>query len=298
MKALKIALIFFATLIFGLLLGVAFFYVQQSVNRQYSIATFFIDPDLSKYINQDAAVCRRQKKSKVVGGIVNHHLLAADLMKNFFCRVASNDVGRVIVISPNHFGRGSGWAVVSVNNWRIIDELLLSDDRAISRLIENSNIKIDNSVFLSEHGIGNLLAAVKYYLPRAKIVAIAVKDNMPESEQQLLIDKLSKIIDDKTIVIASLDFSHNLPLAEAQANDEKTLAVIKNLDNSGVKNLNQEPAGNVDSLPALAVFLKLMKAEGANNFELLGHDNSAVISGQLSASNTTSYFTAVYQRKK
>lgn len=296
----KAIIIFLIAAILGLILGAAFFYGQKKSVSVLPVKKFFVDPELIAGLTAKAPDCLKQQQTESIsGGIVNHHLLASDLLRNFFCRVASDKIKTVIILSPNHFGRGTGWAITSRNNWQVAQGLLLSDSRKISQLTASNLIKADDGPFLTEHGVGNLIPLVKKYLPRAKVVPIIIKDGLPEDKRQQLIAQLEKIIDNETLIIASLDFSHDLPLAEAEERDKQTLPIIIELAYDQVDSLNSgRSAANVDSLPVLNIFLQLMKKKNATEFQLVGRGNSAVISGQLSASSTTSYFTAVYLVKK
>lgn len=300
MSRLKIILILFIAAILGLVLGAAFFYGQKNSVSVSPVNKFFVDPELIAGLTQAAPDCLKQyQPEKITGGIVNHHLLATDLLEKFFCRVANKEIKTVIILSPNHFARGSGWAIVSSNDWLTPQGELRADKSKINEIVISGLVSDQSDPFLIEHGVGNLIPLVKVYLPQAKVVPIIIKDGMPADKQQQLVSELEKIIDNQTIIIASLDFSHDLTLAEAEERDKQTLPILNGLAYDQVASLNSDRvAANVDSLSVLNIFLRLLAAKDAKNFALLGQGNSAVISGQLSATSTTSYFTAVYLVKK
>lgn len=287
-------------LLIGLLSGAVFFYWQdRSIKKPANY--FFIDPDLAKRINSPAQTCLKNNGNRfdIIGGIVNHHLLAAELIQKLFCTTASNNVRRVILLAPNHFGLGGGWAISGKNDWQTVAGSVPADSNALDGLLEKRLVSIDDRVFSQEHGIGNLLPAVKNYFPNAAIIPIIVKNSMPVEQQEKLAAGLAEISDNQTIVIASLDFSHDLSLAEANRRDAETLPILTDLNYNQISGLNQtSEAANVDSQSVLGIFLRLMARQQATQFELLGHSNSAIVSGQMDLASTTSYFTAVYRRKK
>lgn len=308
-----IRFLFFIMLI-GVLVGGSFFYQnnkaeQKEVESERILPkeevkkhnSFFVDPSVVELIVSQAPNCLSDEvEPKLIkGGIANHHLLASELVSGFFCRVASRETKRVIVLAPNHFGLGGGWVIGGANNWSIGEQELFSDKEGMEKIASFGAATIDDGIFTKEHGIGNLMPAVKHFFPEAKVVTLVIKEKIPTDRQEKLISALKEFSDDQTMIIASLDFSHDLSLEEANAKDEQTLPILSGLDYGKISELNQSSeASNVDSPATLNIFLRVMADLGATDFELLGRGNSALISGQLEARQTTSYFTAVYSLKK
>lgn len=293
-----ILIICLTALIFGFIISAVFFYSSPRPAGSKDRNSFFVDAELASSMTQGAEKCLNDKKNeKIGGGIVNHHLLASGLVSDFFCRVSDKKINRVILLSPNHFGLGSGWLVTGANDWQAAAGAIMTDRIGAEKLAEEKIALIDDRVFAQEHGIGNLMPLVKAYFPNAKVLPIIVKENIPLNRQEELVSALLKIADDETIIIASLDFSHDLSLAEAQVRDEETLKILTDLDYGRIGELNQlGQAANVDSPAVLNIFLRLMFGRDCKNFEQIGHSNSAIISGQPQLASTTSYFTAVYLR--
>jgi AmmeMemoRadiSam system protein B len=263
--------------------------------------SFFVDQGVADLIVGRAPKCLDDgfEPDSIRGGIVNHHLLASELFSGFFCKVASRNIKRVIILAPNHFGLGGGWVIGGANDWSVGEQKIVSDKEAMEKLSSEGVAAIDDGIFRKEHGVGNLMPAVSKFFPEAKVITLAVKEKIPADSQEKLVSALKDLSGDQTMIIASLDFSHDLILKEANLRDEETLPILSELDYESIGKLNQDSeASNVDSPATLNIFLRLMTALEATQFELLGRGNSALISGQPEIAQTTSYFTAVYSVKK
>lgn len=288
-------------LILGLIIGAVFSYRQDQASIKAEYNSFFVDASLVELMIDGAPACLKNQANRptIVGGIVNHHLLAGKLIKEFFCQVASSRIKRVIILAPNHFGLGNGQSISGVNDWQTSQGLLAVDKPAINYLKKNETIAIDDGVFIKEHGIGNLMPLIKIYFPQAKIIPLVIKERISAVNQEKLVQGLQTLTNEKTLVIASLDFSHDLSLTAAEIKDAQTLPILQTASYGRIGELNQiSPAANVDSLSVLSIFLRLMAQEQATEFTMLGHSNSALVSGQSDLASTTSYFTAVYSRNK
>lgn len=306
--------LFVLVALIGFLIGGSFFYQnnkaeQKEVESEITVSqksetkynSFFLDQGIVDSIVGTASRCLDDgvEPESIKGGIVNHHLLASELFSGFFCKVASRKIKRVIVLAPNHFGLGGGWIVGGVNDWQIGEQKIVSDKEAMEKVSSGGIVFIDDGIFSKEHGVGNLMPAISKFFPEAKVITLAVKEKIPADRQEKLVSTLKELTDDQTIIISSLDFSHDLPLKEASFRDEETLPILSELDYESINKLNQgSEAANVDSPAVLNIFLRLMTALEATQFELLGRGNSALISGQPEIAQTTSYFTAVYSIKK
>lgn len=228
------------------------------------------------------------RRNDVRGVIVNHHLLAADFIADTLNRVDWSAIDRVIIISPNHFLAGRGLAISTALDWETPFGPLAVDRPAIARLAEAGLVNLDTSILASEHGIYNILPFLRRVDPRVRIIPIAVRDGMPDYRIRRLRDRLLELMDARTLVVGSFDFSHYQTSAVADAHDEVSIEVVQRLAAEATTGLD------IDSAPGLALMLGLMRADGAEVFELLHHSNSAKLTGYLAARETTSYVTGTF----
>jgi len=185
------------------------------------------------------------------GGIVPHHDTANILIDQFFKEFKTDKNIEVFLIGPNHL------------------EIETTTDYSISVPSE----------------------FIKKYLPNAKITYYILKRNTSIQELESISQKIVPLVKEKkAIVIASVDFSHNLSSLEADKRDDITLSAIKDFDYQKLMSLNSE---YLDSPASVVTLLMTVKSLGLKDFKILNHTNSAKLLGP-SVTSTTSYFTILF----
>lgn len=225
----------------------------------------------------------------VKGIIVNHHLLAADLIAGTIENIATTAPVTVILISPNHFGAGDGDIIASVEQWETPYGMLPSDCKSIEQLQTASLLNVDERPFIKEHGISGIVPFIKRSLPNAKVIPIIVKDRASDQAIDQLVTTLNQTVGEKTIVIGSFDFSHYVTDAVAMEWDKDSIRAIKTFDYGLVKKLH------IDSIPGLRLMLKYMDRVGAKNFTVTAHTDSGQLLGNPALEETTSYVDGIFK---
>lgn len=245
-----------------------------------------------------AGAIKRAPEKKIVGAIVNHHLLGKHLIASVLNNLATSKQVTVALISPDHFMRGAGEVTLSAYNWQTPYGILESDAALIRRLAKEEVGVIDERPHESapgrvegEHGIANIIPFIKQSMPRARVVPIIVKDTLLPPESAILAERLDAFLPKDALVVASLDFSHTLPPRAAEFHDGKSVAVLQAFDENGAYSLD------VDSEPAVAMLISLMRFRGARAFTLFDHTNSAELLNDFTLSDTTSYITGVFTKQ-
>ena len=111
------------------------------------------------------------------------------------------------------------------------------------------------------------------------------------SEVRRLADALAPLMDDGTVLVAAVDFSHGLPASDARQRDSETLALLRTSDWAPLLRWGNE---HLDSPASVAVLMETMGRLGATRFELRGNSNSGEVSGDLT-SPVTSYVVGYFQ---
>lgn len=213
-----------------------------------------------------------------IGGIIPHHLLASNIIADFFEKLSVQNPKTIILIGPNHSEKGEGKALTDSTP----GESILTP-----RGWEEWGIEIDNEVLKNEHSVSDIITFIKQHLPETSIFPIVLSNKISIEEIEVLAEKLSKIVSKDVVLIASVDFSHNLKSEDAQDNDLKTLEIIKNFDYPKLLPLNSD---FLDGPSSIATLLATMKKLGKTNLEVLHHTNSSKLVGD-SFAKTTSYFS-------
>ena len=227
---------------------------------------------------------------KISGGIVTHHLFASFIISDFFQKLSLQKPETVVLIGPNHFEKGNSKILSSLYSWDTPFGIVHPNEQVINDLVDKKTLQIENQVLAEDHAVAVLMPYVKYYLPDTKVVPILLSGFLGLEEIQKLSDELSHKIDDNTVVISAVDFSHYLMSKEASENDQLTLQLMKNREYSQILSLDNN---YLDSAPSIIVLLMLMQSGNTTQMDLLHNTNS----GEMQRNNTietTSYFSIMY----
>lgn len=229
-------------------------------------------------------------KGQIKGGILPHHLLASWMMADFFEVLRSNThPKRIIIIGPDHFVKGLSTVSVGILPYKTSSGMLECDIDAAQPIRKILHLPNDIEAFSGEHSIGNIVPFVKYYFPDSKIIPIILQKDVPPIMQKQLIQELSKLLNQPdTIVLLSIDFSHNHTPQDADKLDIVTRKVILDYD---YKNIEK---ADVDSHSGLEVLMRAMEIIHAKDTVIRFHSNSAQLTGDYSRNDVTSYHTIFF----
>jgi len=231
---------------------------------------------------------------EAVSFVSPHHLVAEKMIDQIFSEVAGKNknskVERIILVSPNHFNLGTGWAVASNADWKLENGMVAGDKEFIRKLGKSGLVHVENSAFQREHGIENLLPYVAKYFPQAKVVPLMVRDGFPKGKVEELAKEISQNSSEKTLFILSADFSHYLEKNISRLHDEQAIDVMESLDFDNIAHLD------IDCVPGLQLLMRYSTLRGFENFNLTRNSNSSEILGKNFIGENTSYVTGYYAK--
>lgn len=228
---------------------------------------------------------------EVSGVIVPHHLLAADMIAATFAALAQgNDYDRVVILSPDHYFLGSARFSATDRDFRTVLGPVSSDKELVAALFD-SGLCARSTLFAREHGVRALLPFIAHWFPGAKVVAVAVNITATQEQCDAFIDMLEPLLDQRTLVVQSTDFSHYLPLGQARVRDRQTLHLLYNGESGDVFRLTQP--GHLDSLACHYIQSVIQTRRYGALPSVLANRNSQY-HAPLPQEGTTSYIAAVY----
>jgi len=257
-----------------------------AIGEQYSDVSLFLSP-----IKQNKIVAAT---STITGLIVPHHLLAIDLMAKTFAYAAAGKYQNIVVLSPDHFQAGKTDVSVTERNFSTVFGELKSDVE-ISRQLKKLPFVSEGDFFYREHGLGAQLPFIKYYFPDAKITAITFKPETSPAELDEIVNILKKELPTNSLVVQSTDFSHYLPVEQAQARDQESINAINKNEAANILKLQQPE--NLDSVAALYMQTRLQQEFFGSIPQILNHKNSQDYTSDK-VTSTTSYITTAYAKKQ
>lgn len=225
------------------------------------------------------------------GGVVPHHLLASDLIAEFFYSAyARVSPRRVIVIGPNHPDAGIYKITTSPSDWETVYGKVTTDKAVVAAADTLSFVGVDSELLAREHSIFTVIPFIQAYFPEATVVPFAISSDISQSELNDFIRTLKPFIDEETFVVASVDFSHYLSSDNATARDGVMRRLIEERAYDTIRGLQSD---FLDSPASLIATLRLTEQAGAKDIEIIKNITSADIIGRP-LDSSTSYFTILF----
>ncbi|MGM0423795.1 MAG: AmmeMemoRadiSam system protein B [Thermodesulfobacteriota bacterium] len=139
----------------------------------------------------------------------------------------------ILLLGPNHTGRGRPLAVWARGEWELPGTALQINEALAKELIQNQPaLEEDTQAHMYEHSLEVVLPFIHALRPEARIVPICVAEPDPDLLLQAgqNIGALLKGWTESVTIVVSSDMSHFLPQKQAQAQDNLALEAILALD--------------------------------------------------------------------
>lgn len=225
--------------------------------------------------------------SDLIGGVVPHHDLVSHDIERFWQSLADTNSPKVILlIGPDHHDRGIA-PVTTTDQEQVFTHSITLEKNIISQLIMDSDIQSDPNVFVGEHSVDLHLPYVQRFFPDASIVPILIRSDASQEQITTLAHRLRKLIPQKTMLVASVDFSHGQSREEAEQFDAESIAAIQRFDYAKMSRFGPE---HTDSEQSIMLMSEAVCPSRACQWHTLFHGNSADLP-YVNPKATTSYFS-------
>jgi len=187
---------------------------------------------------------------------VPHYAPELDLLADVLAGQEADAFDCIVVLGPDHTGRGGGISV-SGRGWRTPLGTLTGSEAAARRLLDSPAIAaIENHALLAEdHAVSTLMPYLAYALPDAAVASVLISRYTALARLEALADALVELGEEaRLLVVLSLDFSHYQTPDAASLCDAETVALIESGDLIPTLNLQST---HVDCPEALALLLLL-----------------------------------------
>jgi AmmeMemoRadiSam system protein B/AmmeMemoRadiSam system protein A len=143
--------------------------------------------------------------------------------------INDSDIKKVILIGPSHHVGFKGASVYTKGSFRTpLGDVEINEKLASSLLDENADVKFYPEAYEKEHSLEVQLPFLQTVLKDFTIVPILIGSPTKQTFDHL-VSKLTEIIDEKTILIASTDLSHYHDYQKAKEMDSKITSAIERL---------------------------------------------------------------------
>lgn len=260
---------------------------DSGISEKRNTAQFFADDFYSALSKlPTSSECNRKFKA----GITTHHRLASELVDQLFrCIKNSGHPKTVILIGPNHYLGGRRDVVTARNDWQTPFGIMEADTDIIAGIQSSSAVEINDQVVEHDHAVAFIVPYIEYYLPNTKIVPILIRHSITKSELEGFIKKLAAFVNEETMIIGSVDFSHYQDSESAARYDEETAIIVEKRDLASVYQNGDE---HYDSAPAIYLILSLMNISDSVSTFQLNHSSSTEYTG--ANQNITTYFNWLF----
>lgn len=237
----------------------------------------------------------RADGQKVLGansGLVAHHLLVADKIAEVFETLASDEAKTVVIVSPNHFGRGLYPIQVSKGQWVTPFGTVRADDRAIGKLLEAyPRLHHEEAAYTDEHGIYGLMPFVAKSFPNARVVPILVREDLLAAATWELGRTIARELPN-AVFLASVDMTHYQDADYTAQNDAMVLTLLAEAGNCN--NSPCETNLDIDSNSSLRVLFGFNSERGTQVWNLTHHGSSLAMGAAQTPADNTSHILGYF----
>ena len=227
----------------------------------------------------------------LTGMTVPHHLLAAHLIAAGVKLASGGGYDRIVILLPDHFKQARRPFATTTHGFETLYGRVATD-AAAARNLATATEKVELScLFGRDHGILALLPFVRHYLPNIPVLPVAISIHSTRADWEELVAALSPLVNERTLILQSTDFSHYLPHHEARLRDQQTLNVLAADDLDALAGLAQPD--HMDSVGAMYVHAALQaRLNGARPIVLASENSQQYV--EKFVAETTSYMVVAF----
>ncbi len=172
--------------------------------------------------------------------------------------------------------------------WKTPDNAILQPNQSfIERLVNGSWVHLDPEIVSKEHAMYVPLSFVHRYFPQAQVVPLVLRSTQTIEDSERLAQALASSVDNDTLVVASVDFSHYLHSSIVEQKDSVTQKLVIHKNYPALAELSND---FIDSPQSLIVVLKIADRLGASSVQVVNHSELGVLQGRA-VESSTSYFS-------
>jgi AmmeMemoRadiSam system protein B len=192
----------------------------------------------------------------------------------------------VIIIGPNHHGRGHAAAVCAQGAWETpLGRVEIASSLAGRLLAECPMAADDCTAHMDEHSLEVQVPFLQHTSPGLQIVPLCI-GRMPLDTLLALGDGMARVIsscEESPLIVASTDMTHYEAGEIARKKDSLALDRVLALDPAGLYEVVYENKISMCGVLPTVVMLRAALALGATQAELVAYSNSGDVTGDQSS---------------
>ena len=217
-------------------------------------------------------------------GIVSPHagyIYSGAVAANGFYEASSMEFDDVIIIGPNHYGIGTGAAVMGEGLWETpLGQVEINQDLSLGISRNSEIIDLDDFAHSRDHCLEVQLPFIQYIKKKKfRIVPIILIMQDRQTANDIGISIAQSTVNTNSLLIASSDFTHYESNTEAHRKDNELINAILSLDVLKFYTTLERENVSACGYGAIASIMIAAKKLGATKGELLKYATSGDIIG-------------------
>ena len=236
-------------------------------------------------------------KQKIYGLVSPHagYIYSGSVAANGFYQISSSTFDDVVMIGPNHYGIGTGVATTREGSWETpLGQVEVNSDLALAISRVSSLVDFDDFAHSRDHCLEVQIPFLQFTRKDPfKIVPIIVMMQDKKTASELGKSVAQCTINTDTLLIASSDFTHYEPNAEAHRKDNELIKTILSLDVSAFYSVLERLNVSACGYGAIASVMTAVKILGATKGVLLKYATSGDVKGDTRS--VVGYSSIIFQ---
>lgn len=269
----------------------------MKIVREPAVAGMFYPANVSKLKSEIEAYLTSvnlEKTFENIFGLISPHagyVYSGRTAAFAYKTIQNKSYTTVVVISPSHREYFPSTSIYSGDSYKTpLGEIEL-DKEMISKLIDEKSLIFEGvNGHRAEHALEVQLPFLQTVLDNFKLVPIVMGDQRKEFVIGLA-EKLSKVVNSETLIVASSDLSHFYSKKKANVLDSVVEDRISKFDYVGLLDDLEKQKCEACGGGPIAVLLKTAELKEINKVKVLSRIDSGDISGDIS--EVVGYLSAV-----
>jgi MEMO1 family protein len=258
---------------------------RNTETRQPAVAGRFYPAQREALIQEvETHIERDASKGQVIGIVAPHagFKYSGDVAGAVYSRIKIPDT--VILLGPNHTGRGEAVAVMTQGTWSTpMGDIAIDRNMAEAICEETDLAKPDSIAHQFEHSLETQLPFLQYFKKEFQIVPICLK-SLKISTCKLLAEGITNAINRvgrPVLLVASSDMTHFESHSAAKNKDSKAIACIKNRAPDDLYKTVRSENISMCGVNPVTVMLLCSERLGAKEAELVKYMTSGEVTGDM-----------------
>lgn len=229
-----------------------------------------------------AKVERPQRNGRLIALISPHagYRFSGQVAAYGYKEIKDSAIQKVILIGPSHHVGFKGASVYTTGSFRTpLGKVKINESLAKKLLNDTADVTFYPEAYEKEHSIEVQLPFLQTVLKDFSIVPILIGTPTKKTYDHL-IDTLSEMLDEKTLIIASTDLSHYHDYSSAMAMDGKIVSAIERLSVGDTAKLLQSGQSELCGVYPVLITMEIARRAGAGYGMLFRYANSGDVTNE------------------